>query len=125
MESFCQSVDAYFCSGYLEYVRAIRRGLGTISKEHKEEDTTSLQLRGPAGLFKAEQKHPLCWGLLAYCQENKIENDLISNCPVDILTYHRKGNGQNISELMITSQRLWQQILQKYPNLRDLPISNE
>lgn len=106
---------------YLIYVKAIHKGLQIISNEYG--DNKSLPLRGPAGLFKNEKKHPLCWGLLDYCQKNK--NNLTSECPINILTYHRKGHGQNISKLIISTKRLYHQFYQKYPNLQYLPLSNE
>lgn len=123
----CVCVSRFNCcccpfSGYLEYVKAVNKGLQTISKEQQEMVDSPLLLRGPAGLLKAEQKHPLCWGLLAYCGE---EHPPPEECPIGILTYHRKGTGQNISELMRSSKLLWQQILEKYPSLQALPISNE
>lgn len=102
-------------------MKAIRKGLESISDEYK--DSKALTLRGPAGLFKAEEKHPLCWSLLAYCEKTK--NNITSECPINVLTYHRKGNGQNITKLIASTKRLYHQIYQKYPNLKHLPLSNE
>ncbi|KAL9925933.1 alpha-L-iduronidase isoform 1-T2 [Glossina fuscipes fuscipes] len=98
---------------YLEYAFALRRGLDKAGQNLR------FVLRGPAGLFKTPQKHPLCWGLLQFCDTN------ISTCPIDIITYHRKGINENGAELIEDSKNLWSNIYMKFPTLAQLPISND
>lgn len=106
-----------FSIDYLTYVQSIRLGLKVAGE--RPENNLYFPLRGPAGLFKSQIKHPLCWSVLDFC------NTYVENCPFDVLTYHRKGTGDNASEVVNNSKVLLQKIYEKYPNLMQLPISNE
>jgi L-iduronidase len=75
-------------------------------------------LRGPAGLFKDEEKHPLCWSTLENCNANP------RKCPIDIITFHRKGNGNAAEEILNGSLDLLNEFAQKYPNLTGFKYSN-
>lgn len=97
---------------YLEYIHRIKRGLKAANPEH------SLKLRGPAGLFKDSQKHPLCWGVLEYC------NNRTKACPIDIVTFHRKGNGNEASEIVDESLDLIKEFSTRFPNLSHFKFSN-
>lgn len=77
-----------------------------------------MKLRGPAGLFKDEKKHKLCWGVLESCNKNP------EKCPIDIITFHRKGNGNDAAEILNGSLDLIQEFSQKFPNLTALKYSN-
>uniref|UniRef100_A0A1A9WBI0 Glycosyl hydrolases family 39 N-terminal catalytic domain-containing protein n=1 Tax=Glossina brevipalpis TaxID=37001 RepID=A0A1A9WBI0_9MUSC len=98
---------------YFEYVFALRRGLDKVRQNPR------FALRGPAGLFKNPENHPLCWTLLQLCDTN------ISMCPIDIITYHRKGINENAGQLIEASKNLWSNIYIKFPTLIQLPISND
>lgn len=78
-----------------------------------------LPLRGPAGLFKSQIKHPLCWSVLKFC------NTYIESCPIDVLTYHRKGTGENATDVINNSENFLKILYEKYPQLHKLPIANE
>lgn len=89
------------------YVNGVAQGL------HKNR----LLLRGPAGLFKSPEKHPFCWGLLNKCNLNACD------CPVDILTFHRKGFG-TANEVVEGSVQLIESIHREFPNLAHLKYAN-
>lgn len=76
-----------------------------------------FRLRGPAGLFKSIEHHPLCWGILKNCNED------IESCPLDILTFHRKGQ-TTVEDILSETIDLLNGIYEKYPNLRNLPYEN-
>lgn len=76
---------------YLNYVYGIWNGLRSVERQYNL--GYILKLRGPAGLFKQESKHKLCWGLLENC------NNFFSKCPIDIITFHRKGSGLNAEDI--------------------------
>lgn len=80
-------------------------------------DSTKLFLRGPAGLFKKKEKHPLCWGFLNKCNTN------ISTCPIDVLTFHRKGK-VSYADILTETKELISNIFNDYTNLRELPYAN-
>ncbi|XP_030384371.1 alpha-L-iduronidase [Scaptodrosophila lebanonensis] len=104
---------------YMEYVRAIRRGLSNATGHRRRRKKQNYRaLRGPAGLFKSHEHHPLCWQLLDVC------NRQLSQCPIDILTFHRKGHGE-AAEILNGTMELLQEIYQQYPNLRKLPVAND
>lgn len=103
-------------TNYKKYVYDLAAGLETISSD---KNISKLLLRGPAGLFKQIEKHPLCWGLLNECNAN------INNCPLDIITYHRKGNGMlNVDDIIIDTKELFEMFREKYPKLMTKKFSN-
>lgn len=76
-------------------------------------------LSGPAGLFKNEDKHEFCWGLLEMCDENP------RNCPIDEITFHSKGlYGRKASEILDGGKKLIQNVMWKYPMLGGMRYSN-
>lgn len=77
-----------------------------------------MKLRGPAGLFKDSDKHKFCWSVLENCNYN------ISSCPVDILTFHRKGDGNNANEIIESTLNLLKEIRTKFPKLSKIKFSN-
>lgn len=79
--------------------------------------TRPFQLRGPAGLFKTKDNHPLCWGILSECNKN------VSICPIDIITFHRKGLGQ-AEEVLDGAIELLSDIFNKFPSLNQMQYSN-
>lgn len=99
----------------MEYVSGVVDGLEAAAR--RTNPKIRFQLRGPAGLFKTMEKHPLCWGLLEYCNFNS------SACPVDVITFHRKGVN-SASDILFDSIDLVQRIDGFYPNLKHLPYSN-
>lgn len=74
---------------------------------------------GPAGVFKQYEKHPLCWGLLEMCN-NKSEN----GCPLQYISFHKKGDG-NVETLLNGTLELLDDIHNNYANLRNIPVANE
>ncbi|XP_060644750.1 alpha-L-iduronidase [Drosophila nasuta] len=111
----------FTAQSYLEYVQAVRRGLSKAGGRRKSKRQQQLYraLRGPAGLFKAEQRHPLCWQLLEVC------NEQLAKCPIDILTYHRKGIDGSATEILNGSLALLAKIYHDYPQLQQLPVAND
>lgn len=104
-------------SDYMNYLNSLRFGL--LAASRNPYNTTHLSLSGPAGLFKNEKKHPLCWGILEECNKN------ISFCPFDILTFHRKGESGGASQIYFGGKQLLKVIFEKFPNLRKMRISNK
>lgn len=78
---------------------------------------TRHELRGPAGLFKSIDKHKLCWGILSKC------NSDIDWCPLNVITFHRKGQ-KSYSDILNDTISLIQLIHQNYPNLIHIPYAN-
>ncbi|EDW03800.1 GH11437 [Drosophila grimshawi] len=111
----------FTAESYLEYVQAVRRGLSKAGGRRKSKRQQQLYraLRGPAGLFKSEERHPLCWQLLDVC------NQELAKCPIDILTYHRKGLDGSATEILNGSLVLLSNIYQDYPQLQHLPVAND
>lgn len=95
---------------------ALRKGIKSAGRMYNE--PLDFTLRGPAGLFKSKRKHPLCWSLLKNC------NDQISHCPINVLTYHRKGQGL-ATEVLEASSKLLKNLYTNYANINMLPVSNE
>lgn len=90
---------------------------GLEAASRRMRPVTKLDLRGPAGLFKSLEKHQLCYGLLTHCSAN------ISRCPIDIITFHRKGiNSSN--DILTETIELLEFFRKKYPNLVDMPYAN-
>lgn len=101
---------------YQDYISGIRAGLNRVS--HDFSLKKKLKLRGPAGLFRDNNKHKFCWNVLENCNAN------VSSCPVDIITFHRKGNGNEANEIIDGSLELLQALTLKFPNLSEMKFSN-
>lgn len=96
-------------------------GLEAASRRMKP--VTKLPLRGPAGLFKSFEKHKLCYGLLAHCNELMLNSDNVKLCPIDIITFHRKGiNSSN--DILSDTIKLLELFRENYPNLMHMPYAN-
>lgn len=108
---------AHFYLDYLTYIQSLNIGLKIAG--NRPVDSLHFPLRGPAGLFKSQSHHALCWGILDFC------NTYLDSCPIEVLTYHRKGTGENATVVLDNSQMLLKQIYEKYPKLEQIPISNE
>lgn len=78
--------------------------------------TTQLKFGGPAGLFRDQTHHPLCWGILEACSK--------SQCPLSYISFHRKGNATAQTVLNGTMELL-DLIYKRYPELNKMPIANE
>lgn len=103
-------------------MQAVRRGLsmaGGRRKSKRQQQQVYRALRGPAGLFKSHERHPLCWQLLEVCNQQLVK------CPIDILTYHRKGLDGSATEILNGSLSLLSTIYHDYPQLQQLPVANE
>lgn len=100
---------------YLEYVGGVRSGLEAASR--RMNPITRIPLRGPAGLFKSFEKHRLCWGLLDQCNAN------VSLCPIDIITFHRKGVNSS-SDILSETISLLDIFRKTYHNLKHLSYAN-
>lgn len=98
----------------MEYAKDISLALKSFRREPYNLD---LKLQGPAGLFKRQERHELCWGLLNYCNSN------IVDCPIDIITYHRKGL-RSYKDIIADTEILVRSISRLYPNLARLPYGN-
>ena len=77
-----------------------------------------LKLHGPAGLFKDRKKHPFCWGVLEECNLNA------EKCPIDVITFHRKGDGGKAEQIVRGSQELINEVFGEFKNLTRLQYSN-
>lgn len=74
---------------------------------------------GPAGLFKNISHHPLCWNFLNI-SEKLADNETLS---LKFISFHKKGEG--ISENIANSSQIFvNEIHEKYPKLKNLPIAN-
>lgn len=103
----------------MDYAHGVASGLEAASR--RMNPVTKLPLRGPAGLFKSFEKHKLCYGLLAHC--NELEN--VKLCPIDIITFHRKGKEINSSNDILTDTiKLLEFFHENYPNLMHIPYAN-
>lgn len=100
---------------YLDYVYGVSAGLKAATR--RTNPMLKFYLRGPAGLFKAYEKHELCWGLLNHCNLN------ITMCPIDMITFHRKGI-ESADDILVNSKKLIDTIRKIYPNLKKLSYSN-
>lgn len=105
----------HYASDYMAYATGIADGLKAAARRTMPRLT--FKLRGPAGLFKSFEKHKLCWGLLNYCDSN------LTECPIDMITYHRKGI-ESPSNILVNSIELLDIIHNLYPNLKNLCYSN-
>lgn len=100
---------------YLDYVHGIKEGLKAVNRQYSD---ASLKLRGPAGLFKDKLKHPFCWKILETCNKN------LTHCPIDIITFHRKGNGIEANEILEGGLDLVNKFSQEFPHLAEFKLSN-
>ena len=100
----------------MDYLKSLKFGLKAASR--RTTNNSQLILRGPAGLFKSKDHHPLCWASLGLCNENP------SECPFDILTFHRKGKGR-AEEVLDGDRNLLLELYRTYENLTNFPFSNE
>ena len=96
-------------------MKSISRGLKAASRHVHG---YNFYLMGPAGLFKAEDKHPFCWSILKLCNED------IKKCPLKGLTFHKKGSGKRADEIINGGIDLIAEILKRFPNLKGLKFSN-
>lgn len=69
-------------------------------------------------MFKDPKKHQLCWSVLRNCNKN------LPKCPIDIITFHRKGNGNDAEEILNGSLDLLKEFSRKFQNLTTLKYSN-
>lgn len=99
----------------MKYAVGVSEGLKAASRRTKP--TIRFQLHGPAGMFKAIEKHPLCWGLLDACNSN------ITQCPIDFISFHRKGHNDP-SIIVSDTMRLITEIHRLYPNIAHMPYAN-
>lgn len=105
-----------FLTGYDDYITGISEGIKAAERQFSLNQT--LKLSGPAGLFKDEKKHPFCWGVLQKCNSNP------DKCPIDVITFHRKGNGNDAEEILNGSIDLLKAFARKFPNLATFKYSN-
>lgn len=101
---------------YEAYITGISAGIKAAERQFSIEG--QLKLRGPAGLFKAESNHPFCWSVLENC------NSKPDKCPIDIITFHRKGNGHDADEILSGSLDLIKNFSERFPNLTNVKYSN-
>uniref|UniRef100_A0A182FUI6 Glycosyl hydrolases family 39 N-terminal catalytic domain-containing protein n=1 Tax=Anopheles albimanus TaxID=7167 RepID=A0A182FUI6_ANOAL len=107
-------------SDYLEYILAIRAGLDhvrNLTESPRQSASTLFQLQGPAGLFKSEIHHPLCWAAAKLCNGG--------DCPFETFTFHRKGTGRWASEVLTATQQLMEDLFTRFPNVRRLGFAND
>ncbi|XP_017077613.2 alpha-L-iduronidase [Drosophila eugracilis] len=113
----------FTAESYLDYVQAVRRGLSKAGNLDNPDGKLQLpmyrSLRGPAGLFKDLSNHPLCWNLLKLCSQRVVY------CPIDVLTFHRKGIEGTATEIVNGSLSLMAKIYEEYPSLKQLPVAND
>ncbi|XP_049812233.1 alpha-L-iduronidase isoform X1 [Schistocerca nitens] len=96
-------------SGYINYFSATTAGISRAAGQ-------KIRVGAPAGLFKAESHHPLCWGLLQHCE--------IKECPLSFLSFHRKGN-RTANLVTKGSVDLIKDLRQKFPKLSMIPLAND
>lgn len=101
-------------SEYLKYAKDVSFALKSFNREPYN---LNLKLQGPAGLFKNQDRHALCFGLLDYCNSN------INDCPIDVITYHRKGQ-RSYKDILVETELLLRDLSRLYPNLFRLPYAN-
>lgn len=108
--------DMIFTQEYSDYVAGISEGIKAAERQFSMKKT--LKLRGPAGLFKSEKNHQFCWSVLKACNEKP------EKCPIDIISFHRKGNGNDAAEILDGSLELLKDFNTKFPNLKNFKYSN-
>lgn len=112
--SFILNKQQFSFTEYLKYAKDVSLALKSFNREPYN---LNLKLQGPAGLFKKQDHHALCWGLLNYCNSN------INECPIDVITYHRKGF-YSYKDILKNTELLIRDISRLYPNLFRLPYAN-
>lgn len=100
----------FLLAGYLQYFEACSAGLQAAGHG-------ILHLGGPAGLFKAQEKHPLCWGLLQHCSNH-------TACSLDFISFHKKGNS-SIAAILEKGLQLVHGISAMFPSLTGTAFANE
>ncbi len=90
---------------------------GLRASERLHNITKTFKLRGPAGLFKGHN-HMFCWGILEACDENP------RNCPIDVITFHAKGQGRKAEEIVEGGIELVEKIMERFPMLGGMKYSN-
>ncbi|KAL3278675.1 hypothetical protein HHI36_016210 [Cryptolaemus montrouzieri] len=104
---------------YLDYVNGCARGLKSAFNGQKANPNNAIsRLGGPAGLFRTEN-HPLCWGLLKSCRGVKK-----AECPIQFVSFHRKGDS-DVSGLLNGTLQLLDLLREKFPDLEEMPIAND
>lgn len=96
-------------------MHGIRSGLDAAAR--RMSPITRIPLRGPAGLFKTVEKHRKCWGILDACNAN------VSSCPIDVITFHRKGVNSS-DDILSGTIELLEKFHNSYPNLCETPFAN-
>ncbi|XP_055700536.1 alpha-L-iduronidase, partial [Phlebotomus papatasi] len=96
---------------FIDYVTSIRSGLAEIAENVPG---FKFKLRGPAGLFHKRELHQFCYGILEYCT---------NTCPIDILTYHRKGQGES-KEILRGGIELIRNLTKEFPWIAQMEVSN-
>ncbi|XP_066905653.1 alpha-L-iduronidase isoform X3 [Halyomorpha halys] len=95
---------------YIDYVTGCAEGINSVLPE--------VEFGGPAGLFKNQSSHPLCWGFLNYCNNDP------KRCNLKYISLHKKGNGSS-SEILNEMNSFHLQMKEEFPNLAMLPLINE
>lgn len=100
---------------YLGHIQGIRNGVEEVKRKYED---FSFKLRGPAGLFRKRENHEFCYGILDLC--NASQQAL---CPIDILTFHRKGE-EKAKQILEEESELLAELRESYPFLESCPWSN-
>lgn len=108
-----KSTFVFFLTDYYDYVSGCKQGL----KNAFELTNFTYKFGGPAGFFR-DQNHPLCWSLLKECSNSE------SDCPVNFISFHKKGNG-SAQEVLNGSDELLDKMHRMYPTLQRIPVANE
>lgn len=108
----------YILTEYFLYVNACANGIKDAFR-NKNIDVAVPKFGGPAGLFKQQETHPLCWGLLEFCNNLKE-----FRCPLEYISFHKKGESST-ETLLNRTLALLDYIHLKYANIRRIPIANE
>ncbi len=109
------SYQSVITEDYEDYIDGVREALDDVGVK---DNNFKFLLYGPAGLFKNNKTHHLCWGIIEKCNSN------LSLCPFDILSYHRKGMGEAQDVINGSMDLLLNDIYVKFPNLKNMKISN-
>jgi L-iduronidase len=106
----CHSRVPVLLAGYLRYFEACSAGLQDAAHGR-------LRLGGPAGLFKTQEKHPLCWGLLQHCANQMA-------CSLDFISFHKKGGGSGAA-ILEQDLQLAHNISVMFSSLGGISLANE
>lgn len=77
-----------------------------------------FKIRGPAGLFKNRKVHKFCWSVLERCNRDP------TTCPIDEITFHRKGKTGDAHEIVEGAVDLIDEIYMEFPKLKNFVYSN-